>query len=113
MSAVGIYGIMHSLVAGRTREIGIRIALGARRSDATGLVMKEGMTVAGLGVTIGLLATVPLAGLMSRLVFGIGARDPLSIVAGGAALALTALVACWLPARRAARLDPMIALRTD
>jgi len=113
MSAVGIYGVMHYLVAGRRQEIGVRMALGARTTDAMRLVIGEGMTLAACGVGLGLVGALALTGSMSRLVFGVSARDPVSLVGGALVLYAVAFVACWFPARRAARIDPMLALRTE
>ena len=113
MSAVGIYGVMYYLVASRTQEIGVRMALGARASDATRLVIGEGMSLALGGVALGLAGALALTGLLSRMVFGVSARDPFSIGSGGLVLLIVALVACWFPARQAARIDPMTALRRE
>ena len=113
LACVGLYGVMSYTVAGRTREIGVRMALGARRSDVLGLVLRESMLL----VAIGLVAGIPLALASTRVLhsflFGLKSTDPLSLIAVIVLLGIVAAVAGFIPARRAARIDPMVALRYE
>jgi len=113
LASVGIYGVISCLVGQRTREIGIRLALGAQPSDVLRLVMRQGMRMALAGVAIGGAAALALARLMSKMLYGVGASDPLTLLGVAAVLGLMALAACYIPARRATRVDPMAALRTE
>jgi len=113
LAAVGIYGVMSYVVAQRTREIGIRMALGARGRNVMNMVMRQGMILAVAGVTIGLAASLALTRLMSGLLFGVEATDAATLVAITLLLASVALAACFIPARRATRVDPVTALRAE
>lgn len=113
LAAVGIYGVVAFSVTRRTQEIGIRMSLGAQRGNVLRMVLGEGARMAALGVGIGIAASLAITRLMSSLLFGISATDPLTFVAVAALLAGVALVACYIPARRAMRVDPVIALRYE
>jgi putative ABC transport system permease protein len=113
LGAIGIYGVLAYSVAWRTHEIGIRIALGAHREDVLALIMGEGMRIVVLGMGIGLLGALALARLLRSLLFGVSPTDPVTLVAVSVGLALVAVLACYLPARRATRVDPMVALRHE
>ena len=113
LAVTGIYAALSYVVSQQTREIGIRMALGANRSQVLKLVLGEGMKVALTGVAIGLIAAFVATRLMGSLLFGVGAIDPISFVAFPLILTGAALAACFVPARRAAKVDPMIALRSE
>ena len=113
LAAVGIYGVMSYLVSQRTREIGVRIALGAQTSDVLRLIVGQGLKVVFIGVTIGLLAALALSRLVKSLLFDVTATDPLTFVAVSLLLVCVAVVACFIPARRATKTDPIIALRFE
>ena len=113
LAAVGIYGVIAHLVAQRTREIGIRVALGGDQASVRSLVVRQGMAPALVGVVAGLAAALSLGSVLSRLTAGVSPRDPLTLAAVALLLLAVALAACWAPAQRAARVDPIEALRVD
>ena len=113
LAAAGLYGLMSYAVSERTREIGIRVALGAQRSDVLGQVVKQGMKMALLGTGIGLLATLALTRVLSNLMDGVNDMNPAVFVGVSLVLTGVAFVASYLPARRAAQVDPMLALRSE
>jgi putative ABC transport system permease protein len=111
LAAIGIFGVLSYLVAQRTREIGIRVALGARRGTVIAMVLRQALSSAGLGVTIGILAAMGLSRYMKTMLFDLTPTDPLTFTVVGATLLGVALVAAWIPARRAVTVDPTSALR--
>ncbi|HKS30987.1 MAG TPA: FtsX-like permease family protein, partial [Chthoniobacterales bacterium] len=113
LAAVGIYGVMSHVVAGRTREIGLRMALGAQLSDVQKLILKQGMFLAAIGSLAGLLIAFGGARMMKSLLYGVSASDPITFMCVALLLLGIALLACWIPARRASRVEPMIALRAE
>ncbi len=113
LAAIGLYGVLAYSVSQRTQEIGIRLALGAQVSDVLKLVVKQGMMLTLGGMVIGLFASFFLSRVIKSLLFGVSATDPVIFIVIPFMLALVALLACWIPARRAARTDPMVALRQD
>jgi len=111
LSAIGIYGIVAFGVTQRVREFGIRHALGADSGSILSLVLAEGLRTAGVGIVIGLLGALALTRSLQSLLFGVTAHDPLVFAGVAAVLLAVALAACYVPARRATRVDPMVALR--
>ncbi|HSR69880.1 MAG TPA: ABC transporter permease [Acidobacteriota bacterium] len=113
LAAVGIFGVISAFVSQRTREIGVRIALGGRPSHIRGLILRQGLTLAALGLLLGLAASLALSRLLSSLLFGVSPNDPLTLAAVASMVLLLTLLPCYTPARRATRIDPAQALSAD
>jgi ABC-type antimicrobial peptide transport system permease subunit len=113
LACIGIYGLMSYGVARRTSEIGVRMALGAGRADVLWMVIREGLVLVWIGIAMGLPAALTANRLVSALLFGLSPADPLSMTAAAILLLALALTACYVPARRAAKVDPMVALRYE
>jgi putative ABC transport system permease protein len=113
LAAVGLYGVLTYAVSQRVQEIGIRMALGAQRADVLGMVLRQGMTLVAVGMVTGLIAALAFGRLMGSLLFNVSPTDPATFVTIAILLCAVALLACWLPARRAATVDPMEALRYE
>src|SRR5262249_40012916 len=113
LAAVGIYGVMSYAVAQRTQEIGVRIAMGAQTSDVRRMILGQSLRLAVIGVAIGLVGAFAVARFLATLVFGVGTYDLLTFLAVAALLVAVAMLASWLPARRAVRVDPLVALRYE
>jgi len=111
--AIGLFGVVSYSVSQRTREIGVRLAMGAQHGDVLRLVVGEGMKATLIGVAIGLSGALALSRLLVGLLYGIAPNAPTTLLVAAAVLITVALIACWLPARRAANVDPMIALRAE
>jgi len=113
LAAVGIYGVLAFGVSRRSREIGIRFALGARPRDVLRLVVRQGMQLVIAGVLLGIAGALALTRLMASLLYGVSPTDPATFVVVSALLPMVALIACYFPARRAMHVDPMVALRVE
>jgi predicted permease len=113
LASIGLYGIMAYSVNRRRREIGLRMALGAAQETVLRLILKQGMSLVLAGVAAGMVAALAVGQLLSRMLYGVSASDPVSVAAAAAVLLAVALVACYLPARSASRLDPLAALREE
>ena len=113
LTAIGIYGVMAYSVAQRSREIGIRMALGAQRSDAIGLVLRQCAALTAIGVVVGLAGAGALTQYLEGMLFGVRRLDPATLSLAVVGLALVALLASFVPARRASRVDPLVALRSE
>src|SRR6185295_1093613 len=113
MAVVGLYAAMAFSVAQRTRELGVRTALGAQRLDIVGLVLRQGMKLTGIGIVIGLAGALALTRVLTTLLYQVKPLDPVTFLAVPVLLMTVATLACWLPARHAARVDPIEALRSE
>jgi len=113
VAAVGLYGVMSYAVSQRTHEIGIRIALGANNSDVLRLVIRQGMRLVAAGIVLGMAGAAAASQVVKGLLYGVSALDPMAFAGVSLFLAAVALLACWLPARQAAKVDPLVALRHE
>jgi ABC-type antimicrobial peptide transport system permease subunit len=113
LAAIGVYGVMSLIVSERTREVGVRLALGAEPAQLLTMIVAQATKLAGLGVLIGVVAALPLAPLLDSQLYGIQSLDPLTFLSVPAALLLIAALAALVPARKAMRIDPLAALRVD
>jgi putative ABC transport system permease protein len=110
---IGIYGVIAYAAAQRTREIGVRMALGAQVADVRRMFLRQGLSLTLVGIALGIAASIGVTRVMAAMLFGVSATDPVTYAAVSAVLASVALVASYLPALRAARVDPVVALRTE
>jgi putative ABC transport system permease protein len=112
LAAIGIYGVMAYSVGQRTHEFGIRMALGARSSDVWRMVLKQGVIITAIGMVFGLVCAIGLSSVMASMLYGVSATDPLTFLFITLLLAAVALAACYIPARKATKVDPVIAIRS-
>lgn len=113
LAMIGVYGLMHYFVQQRTNEIGVRMALGAGYRDAIGFVMQRGLRLVLAGIAVGCAGALEITKLLSSLLYGVRADDPLTFVAAPLVLLGATPIACWIPARRAAKVDPLVALKYE
>lgn len=113
LACLGLCGVLSFSVVQRTREIGVRVALGAQRRDVLSLVVGQGLKLTLLGLALGLIAAIAATRLVASLLYGVTATDPLTLIGGSMLMLMVAAFASWLPARRAAKVDPMAALRCE
>jgi ABC-type antimicrobial peptide transport system permease subunit len=113
LAALGTYGVMSYAMTQRTQEIGIRIALGAQRGDVVRLALRPGLILTSIGIAVGIVASLFLTRLMSSMLFGIGSTDAATFIGVSLLLMVVALLACYIPARRATKVDPLVALRYE
>jgi putative ABC transport system permease protein len=113
LSGIGLYGVISYSVVQRTREIGIRAALGANATNILGLILRSGITLTAIGLVLGIAGAFGLTRFLASMLFGVGNYDPVTLSAVAAALALMALLACYIPARRAMKVNPIVALRYE
>jgi len=113
LTIVGLFGVMSYTVAQRTHELGVRVAVGAKKLDVLRLILRDGMSMTFAGIVIGLIGTLAISRVLASELFGIKPTDPLTFIGVAILLAGVALAACYLPARRATRVDPMVALRDE
>jgi putative ABC transport system permease protein len=113
LAAIGVYGVISYSVSQRTREMGVRAALGATRGAQLALVLKSGLALTAIGLAIGLAGTLAVAKLLKSALYGVSAHDPMTLALVSVALGVVALAACYVPAYRATRVDPMVALRHE
>ena len=111
--AVGVYSVIAYTVSRQTQEIGIRMALGASRRDVIGMVLRMGLWLVAIGLAVGLAASLAANRILASELWGVSARDPVTFAAGAAVVLAAGAAACWFPARRATRVDPVIALRFE
>jgi len=113
LAGMGLYGVMSYSVMQRTREIGIRTSLGATAANIVGLVLRSGITLTCIGLAVGILGAFGLSQFLTSMLFGVGKHDPVTLLAVGGILSAAAMVACYLPVRRALKVDPIIALKCE
>jgi putative ABC transport system permease protein len=113
LTSMGLYGLLAYQVTQRTREIGVRIALGGRAGTIVRMILRQGLVLTATGWMVGLVAAMGLVRFVASRLYGVSGADPFALIGSGVLLAIVAVLACWLPARRAAKVDPMVALRAE